>query len=38
MIPLWQGKNPIYCGVIRSKAKVTITINIIFDNSIFSAR
>ena len=30
MIPLWKGKNPIYFGVIRSKIKVTITINIIF--------
>jgi hypothetical protein len=28
MIALW--KNPIYFGVIRSKVKVTITINIIF--------
>jgi hypothetical protein len=27
MIPLWKGKNPIYFGVIRSKVKVTITIN-----------
>ena len=38
MIPLWKGKNPIYFGVIRSKVKVTITINIIFDNRIVSAR
>jgi hypothetical protein len=30
MIPLWKGKNPIYFGVVRSKFKVTITINIIF--------
>ena len=30
MITLWKGKNPIYFGVIRSKVKVTITINIIF--------
>ena len=34
MIPLWKGKNPIYFGVIRSKVKVTVTINIIFDNRI----
>ena len=38
MIPLWKGKNPIYFGVIRSKVKVTITINRIFDNRIVSAR
>ena len=38
MIPLWTGKNPIYFGVIRSKVKVTITINIIFDNRVVSAR
>jgi hypothetical protein len=31
MIPLWKGKNPKYFGVIRSKVKVTVTINIIFD-------
>ena len=30
MIPLWKGKNPIYFGVIRSKVKVTVTINRIF--------
>ena len=36
MIPLWKGKNPIYFGVIRSKVKVTITINIIFDNRVVS--
>jgi hypothetical protein len=34
MIPLWKGKNPIYFGVIRSKVKVTITLNRIFDNRI----
>jgi hypothetical protein len=34
MIPLWKGKNPIYFGVIRSKVKVTVTINIIFDNRV----
>ena len=38
MIALLQGKNPINCGVIRSKAKVTITINRIFDNRVVSAR
>jgi hypothetical protein len=38
MIPLWKGKNPIYFGVIRSKVKVTITINRIFDNRVISAR
>jgi hypothetical protein len=36
MIPLWKGKNPIYFGVIRSKVKVTITINIVFDNRVVS--
>jgi hypothetical protein len=35
MIPLWKGKNPIYVRVIRSKFKVTITINIIFDTGSF---
>ena len=35
MIPLWKGKNLIYFGVIRSKVKVTVTINIIFDNGRF---
>ena len=34
MIPLWKGKNPIYFGVIRSKVKVTVTINRIFDRLI----
>jgi hypothetical protein len=29
--PCGRGKNPIYFGVIRSKVKVTVTINIIFD-------
>jgi hypothetical protein len=38
MIPLWKGKNPIYFGVIRSKVKVTVFINRIFDNGIVSAR
>jgi hypothetical protein len=38
MIPLWMGKNPIYFGVIRSKVKVTITINRIFNNRVVSAR
>jgi hypothetical protein len=36
MIPLWK-ENPIYFGVIRSKVKVTVTINIIFDNRVVSA-
>jgi hypothetical protein len=36
MIPLWKGKNLIYFGVIRSKVKVTITINRIFDNRVVS--
>jgi hypothetical protein len=36
IIPLWKGKNPIYVGVIRSKVKVSITINIIFDNRVIS--
>jgi hypothetical protein len=35
MILLWKGKNHIYFGVIRSKVKVTITINRIFDNGRF---
>ena len=38
MIPLWKEKNPIYFGVIRSKVKVTVTINKIFDNRVVSAR
>jgi hypothetical protein len=37
MIPQWKGQNPIYFGVIRSKVKVTITINIIVDNRVVSA-
>ena len=36
MIPLWKGKNPIYFGVIMSKVKGTVTINIIFDNRVVS--
>jgi hypothetical protein len=36
MIALWKGKNPIYLGVIRAKVKVTVTINIIFDNRVVS--
>jgi hypothetical protein len=36
MIPLWKGKSPIYFGVIRSKVKVTVTINRIFDNRKFT--
>jgi hypothetical protein len=35
MIPLWKGKSPIYFGVIRSKVKVTVTMNIIVDNGRF---
>ena len=35
MIPLWKGKNPIYVGVIRSKVKVTVTINIILTTGLF---
>ena len=38
MIPLWKGKNPIYFWVIRSKVKVNVTINRIFDNRVVSAR
>jgi hypothetical protein len=38
MIPLWKGKNPIYFWVIRSKVKVNVTINIIFDNRVVSTR
>jgi hypothetical protein len=34
MITLSKGKNPIYFGVIRSKVKVAVTINIIFDNRV----
>ena len=36
MIPLWKGKNSIYFGVIRSKVKVTITINRIVNNRVVS--
>jgi hypothetical protein len=36
MIPLWKGKNPIYVGVIRSKVKVTVNINIIADKRVVS--
>ena len=36
MIALWKGKNPIYFGVVGSKVKVTVTINIIFDNRVVS--
>ena len=35
-IKLWKEKNPIYFGVIRSKVKVTITLNRIFDNRVVS--
>jgi hypothetical protein len=37
LIPMWKGKNLIYFGVIRSKVKVTVTINRIFDNRVVSA-
>ena len=37
MIPLCKGKTPIDFGIIRSKVKVTVTINIIFDNRVVSA-
>ena len=37
MISLWKGKNPIYFGVIRSKVKVTVTINRFFYNRVVSA-
>jgi len=36
MIVLWKGKNPIYIGVIRSKVKVTVTTNRMFDNWVVS--
>ena len=36
MISMWKGKNHIYFGVIRSKIKVTVTINRIFDNRVVS--
>jgi DUF1365 family protein len=38
MIPMWKGKNPIYFGVIRSKVKVTVTIDRIFDNRVISTK
>ena len=38
MISMWMGKNPIYFGVIRSNVKVTVTMNIIFDNRVVSTR
>jgi hypothetical protein len=37
MIPPWKGKNSVYFGVIRTKVKVTVIINIIFDNMVVSA-
>ena len=36
MIPLWERKNPIYVGIIRSKVKVTVNINIIVDKRVVS--
>jgi hypothetical protein len=38
MIFLWKGKNPIYVGINRSKVKVTVTMNNVFDNRVVSAR
>jgi len=38
MISMWKGKNPIYLRVIRSKVKVTVTMNRFVDNRIVSAR
>jgi hypothetical protein len=32
-----EGNKSIYFGVIRSKVKVTVTINRIFDNRVVSA-
>jgi hypothetical protein len=32
---MWKGKNPIYFGVIRSKVKVIVTINIILTTGSF---
>jgi hypothetical protein len=37
MIPQWKVKIPVYFGVIRSKVKVTVTINRIVDNRVVSA-
>jgi hypothetical protein len=31
MISLWKGKNPIYFGIFRSKVKITVSINNIFE-------
>jgi hypothetical protein len=36
MIPLWERKNPIYVGIIRSKVKVTVNINIIVEKRVVS--
>jgi hypothetical protein len=38
MIPLWKGKNLIYFEIIRSKVKVTVTINRIFDKAYKNER
>jgi hypothetical protein len=35
-IIMWKGKNPIYFRIIRSKVKVIVTINRIFDNRVVS--
>jgi hypothetical protein len=37
MIPLWRGRTLFIFGVIRSKVKVTITINKNFDNRVIFA-
>ena len=34
MIPMWKEKSTIYFGVIRSKVKVTVTINRIFNRVV----
>jgi hypothetical protein len=36
MIALWKGNNLAYFGVIRSKVKVTVTMNNMFDNRVVS--
>ena len=38
MISMWKREYPIYFWVIRSKVKVTVTINIIFDKRVVFAR
>jgi hypothetical protein len=34
MIAMWKGKIPIYFGVIRSKVKIPVAMNIIVDNRV----